>query len=408
MFSTTHRLRGGLAAGEASVPIGRPISGSSAYVLDRSLAPLPVACVGELYVGGAGVARGYLGHPALTAERFVPDPFSADPRDPRAGDRLYRTGDLARWRPDGTLDFLGRRDFQVKVRGFRVEPGEVESALLRHPGVREAVVTAALEAASGPPADRLLRAGGRGRAGAGRAPHPPPREPAGAHGAVALRAPRGAAAQRQRQGRPAGAAAARGGQRSGHRAADAAPQSRRGGDRRDLGGSPRPRSAGRRRRRLLPPGRPLAPRHPPAGAPPCSARGRPAGAASLRCTDDRRPRRGGGSGSGLRRRGGRACPAAARAARFCGYRLRGRRRAALLRAAAALVPRPPGAGKPGLQRTLRLRPRRAARAGGARRRPRRGGAPPPGSPRPLRRARRRAASWRSRRHWRRGSCRWWI
>ncbi|HTG34125.1 MAG TPA: amino acid adenylation domain-containing protein [Thermoanaerobaculia bacterium] len=149
MFSTTHRLRGGLAAGEASVPIGRPISGSSAYVLDRSLAPLPVACVGELYVGGAGVARGYLGRPALTAERFVPDPFSADPRDPRGGDRLYRTGDLARWRPDGTLDFLGRRDFQVKVRGFRVEPGEVESALLRHPGVREAVVTAVAEAAAG-------------------------------------------------------------------------------------------------------------------------------------------------------------------------------------------------------------------------------------------------------------------
>jgi amino acid adenylation domain-containing protein len=148
-FSTTHRLRGGLAAGEASVPIGRPISGSSAYVLDRSLAPLPVACVGELYVGGAGVARGYLGLPALTAERFVPDPFSADPRDPRAGDRLYRTGDLARWRPDGTLDFLGRRDFQVKVRGFRVEPGEVESALLRHPGVREAVVTAVSESAGG-------------------------------------------------------------------------------------------------------------------------------------------------------------------------------------------------------------------------------------------------------------------
>jgi amino acid adenylation domain-containing protein len=145
-FSTTHRLRGGLAAGETSVPIGRPISGSRAYVLDRSLAPLPVACVGELYVGGAGVARGYLGHPALTAERFVPDPFSADPR---GEDRLYRTGDLARWRPDGTLDFLGRRDFQVKVRGFRVEIGEVESALLRHPGVREAVVTAVAEAGGG-------------------------------------------------------------------------------------------------------------------------------------------------------------------------------------------------------------------------------------------------------------------
>ncbi len=148
-FSTTHRLRGGLAAGEASVPIGRPISGSRAYVLDRSLAPLPVACVGELWVGGAGVARGYLGHPALTAERFVPDPFSGDPRSPQSENRLYRTGDLARWRPDGTLDFLGRRDFQVKVRGFRVEPGEVESALLLHPGVREAVVTAVAEAGGG-------------------------------------------------------------------------------------------------------------------------------------------------------------------------------------------------------------------------------------------------------------------
>jgi amino acid adenylation domain-containing protein len=145
-FSTTHRLRGGLAAGETSVPIGRPIAGSRAYVLDRSLALLPVGCVGELYVGGAGVARGYLGRPALTAERFLPDPFSGDPR---GEDRLYRTGDLARWRPDGTLDFLGRLDFQVKVRGLRVEPGEVESALLLHPGVREAVVTAAAEAAGG-------------------------------------------------------------------------------------------------------------------------------------------------------------------------------------------------------------------------------------------------------------------
>jgi amino acid adenylation domain-containing protein len=145
-FSTTHRLRDGLAAGETSVPIGRPISGSSAYVLDRSLALLPVSCVGELYVGGAGVARGYLGRPALTAERFVPDPFSGDPR---GEERLYRTGDLARWRPDGTLDFLGRSDFQVKVRGFRVEPGEVESALLRHPRVREVVVTAVAEAGGG-------------------------------------------------------------------------------------------------------------------------------------------------------------------------------------------------------------------------------------------------------------------
>ncbi len=208
-FSTTHRLRGGLAAGETSVPIGRPIAASRAYVLDRSLAPLPVACVGELYVGGAGVARGYLGRPALTAERFLPDPFG---KDPKGEGRLYRTGDLARWRPDGTLDFLGRRDLQVKVRGFRVEPGEVESALLRHPGVREAVVTAAAEPAGGAGGHRLVAyyvAGGRGRAVAGGAPHPPPRESAGAHGTVALRVPPGAASQRQRQGRPAGAAGAR-------------------------------------------------------------------------------------------------------------------------------------------------------------------------------------------------------
>src|SRR5262249_31008046 len=176
-FSTTQRLRGGLPAGEPSVPIGRPVSASRAYGLDRALRPLPLACVGELYVGGDGVARGYLGRPELTAERFVPDPFSVDP----SGARLYSTGDLARWRPDGTLDFLGRRDFQVKVRGFRVEPGEVEEALVRLAGVREAAVTAADEAGGGRP-----RGGpSPGQGGAGRpaaapaagARRPPPQRP---------------------------------------------------------------------------------------------------------------------------------------------------------------------------------------------------------------------------------------
>ncbi len=116
-------------------PIGRPIANCFAYVLDRNLQPMPVGVVGELCLGGVAVARGYLNQPALTAERFVPDPFCGEP-----GARMYRTGDLVRFLPDGNIDFVGRRDFQVKVRGFRVELGEIESALRQHPAVAEAVV----------------------------------------------------------------------------------------------------------------------------------------------------------------------------------------------------------------------------------------------------------------------------
>jgi amino acid adenylation domain-containing protein len=118
------------------VPIGRPIPGVRALVLDPAMRPVPVGITGELYLGGVALARGYLNRPDLTADRFVPDPLSAD------GERIYRTGDLARWRADGALDFLGRTDLQLKVRGFRVEPVEVEDALRRHPAVADAVVTA--------------------------------------------------------------------------------------------------------------------------------------------------------------------------------------------------------------------------------------------------------------------------
>jgi acyl carrier protein len=116
------------------VSIGRPVANVTAYVLDRAGRLAPLGSPGELYLGGAGVARGYLGRPELTAERFVPDPFGP------SGARLYRTGDLVRFRADGELEFLGRADEQVKLRGYRIELGEIEAALRRQDGVGEAVV----------------------------------------------------------------------------------------------------------------------------------------------------------------------------------------------------------------------------------------------------------------------------
>ncbi|HEU4323409.1 MAG TPA: amino acid adenylation domain-containing protein, partial [Roseiflexaceae bacterium] len=152
-----------------SVTIGRPLPHTEAYLLDRLGEPVPVGVIGEIYLGGAGITRGYYARPELTAERFVPNPFGVgeaegwglrageehqEPRtvnqEPGSGNsklntqnsKLYKTGDLARFRPDGTLDYLGRIDHQVKLRGFRIELGEIESALRRHPDVRDAVVTA--------------------------------------------------------------------------------------------------------------------------------------------------------------------------------------------------------------------------------------------------------------------------
>ena len=136
-FAVCATRSGVTPAQDGAIPIGHPIANTAAYVLDGLGEPAPVGVPGELYLGGAGLARGYLRHPELTAARFVPDPFGDQP-----GGRLYRTGDLARWRADGALEFLGRNDFQVKVRGHRIELGEVENALRTHASVRDAVVVA--------------------------------------------------------------------------------------------------------------------------------------------------------------------------------------------------------------------------------------------------------------------------
>jgi amino acid adenylation domain-containing protein len=118
-----------------TIPLGRPVANEQVYILDRDLQPVPTGAIGELYIGGAGVARGYLHRPEITAERFIDSPFAA-------GGRLYRTGDLGCWRSDGLIEYRGRNDFQVKIRGYRIELGEIEAKLAALPGVKEAVVLA--------------------------------------------------------------------------------------------------------------------------------------------------------------------------------------------------------------------------------------------------------------------------
>jgi amino acid adenylation domain-containing protein len=124
-------------AQDGRVSLGRPIANTQLYVLDRYLQPVPMGVPGELYIGGLGVARGYRNRPELTSERFLSDPFRAEPEA-----RMYKTGDLVRYRSDGTLEFLGRMDNQVKLRGFRIELGEIEAILSQHPAVQEVVVVA--------------------------------------------------------------------------------------------------------------------------------------------------------------------------------------------------------------------------------------------------------------------------
>ena len=134
---TALTLAGNPAIWSALPTIGRPISNIRIHILNAKQKPVPIGAIGEIYIGGVGVARGYLNRPELTAERFLPDPWSQQP-----GARIYKTGDLGRYQPDGNIEFLGRNDDQVKIRGFRIELGEIESALKTHPLVREAVVLA--------------------------------------------------------------------------------------------------------------------------------------------------------------------------------------------------------------------------------------------------------------------------
>jgi amino acid adenylation domain-containing protein len=333
--------------------IGRPVADTCAYVLDARLEPVPAGAVGELYLGGAGLARGYLGRPALTAERFVPDAFGAE-----QGARLYRTGDLARHRTDGTLEFLGRQDNQLKLRGFRIELGEVEAVLSDHAGVREAVVVAREDGAGDmrlvayvvpgaeAPDSGALKAWVARRLPAHFVP-------------LGLRDASIPAAHAQRKDRPQGAACAGPAGARGTAAVGGAAHAGR-----DAGGHDLERGAGSRQdrppRRLLRPRRPFAARHAGDLARAHSARGGPAAAHAVHLADGGGVRARHRGGARDRRLCGRSAARGAAASRTC---------APLPRPAAAVVPRPARAGERGLQHAAGPAPARRAR------RPRSGACP---------------------------------
>ncbi|MET0397601.1 MAG: non-ribosomal peptide synthetase, partial [Longimicrobiaceae bacterium] len=147
---TTYSTYSIVERGAPQVFVGRPVANTRALVLDAELEPVPLGVVGELYLAGDGLSRGYAGAPELTAERYVPNPHGP------AGSRMYRVLDRVRWRADGELEYFGRKDFQVKVRGFRIELGEIETAIRAFPGVQDAVVVVREDAASGVPGNRRL------------------------------------------------------------------------------------------------------------------------------------------------------------------------------------------------------------------------------------------------------------
>ncbi len=329
--------------GAERVSIGRPIANARVYVADGRLEPAPVGVPGELYLGGAGVARGYLGRPELTAERFVPDPFGGKP-----GARLYRTGDRVRWRAEGVLEYQGRIDTQVKVRGFRIELGEIEAALLRHEGARECVVVAREEED-----ERQLVAYVVGDVDAGalreqlRAELPAYMVP-GAF--VVLER---AAADAEREAGPEGAAGAGVGRGGG--GVRGAAHRHGGGAGGDLGGGAGS-GAGGGGGELLRPGRALSAGDAGGGAGAGGAGDGDPAAGALRGAHRRRAGRARGGRAPRGRRGAGPADRAGATGRIAA--------AAVVRAGAALVHRPAGAGERRLQHGLpAAAARRAGRAG---------------------------------------------